>query len=252
MIGEGAGGGLAVGDLVWIREADYGGMQLAGKIVLRKETESRSREVSQALEHGAGGLILVTDLNEKELKAKNPFPASMPAEDTIPVVRITDDALIKLLTAGGYSQQDINTSPSALPLRLDVRIEVPLQAPTTVTTANVLGLLPGSDPVLSQEIIVVGAHYDHVGDDPDGKIKGLKYPGANDDATGVGIMLETARQWQGPAIGRHVAFYLLPGVHRKWERLALASTWHIPHFRWPTPSTCFSSTQWVAARGTIC
>jgi aminopeptidase YwaD len=52
----------------------------------------------------------------------------------------------------------------------------------------VLGMLPGSDPYLSREVIIVSAHYDYVGDDPDG----LRYSGANDDASGIGVLLEIA------------------------------------------------------------
>jgi Zn-dependent M28 family amino/carboxypeptidase len=45
---------------------------------------------------------------------------------------------------------------------------------------------------LSKQAIIVGAHYDHVGDDPDG----VRYSGANDNASGVSVLLEIARLWQ--------------------------------------------------------
>lgn len=54
---------------------------------------------------------------------------------------------------------------------------------------NVGALLPGSDPQLKDEIIVLGVHYDHLGV-RDGKI----FPGADDNASSVAMMLETARQ----------------------------------------------------------
>jgi hypothetical protein len=62
-------------------------------------------------------------------------------------------------------------------------------------SANVLGLLPGSDPLLAQEVIVVTAHLDHIG-------RGLSvgsgggdqvYNGAHDNASGIATLLETAR-----------------------------------------------------------
>ena len=59
-------------------------------------------------------------------------------------------------------------------------------------TANVLGLLPGNDPDLAHELLIVGAHYDHVGGLPDG----FYFPGANRNASGVGALLELARVWQ--------------------------------------------------------
>lgn len=50
-------------------------------------------------------------------------------------------------------------------------------------------IIEGSDPVLKDEYIVVGAHYDHVG------VKGEKiYNGADDNASGSSCVLEVARQ----------------------------------------------------------
>ena len=54
---------------------------------------------------------------------------------------------------------------------------------------NVGAFLPGSDPQLKDEIIVLGVHYDHLGQ-RNGKI----YPGADDNASSVAMMLEVARQ----------------------------------------------------------
>lgn len=57
---------------------------------------------------------------------------------------------------------------------------------------NVVGKIPGNDPALSKECIVVGAHYDHLGY----KIRGgdtLIFHGADDNASGVAALIETAR-----------------------------------------------------------
>ncbi|MFN0067967.1 MAG: M28 family peptidase, partial [Limisphaerales bacterium] len=56
------------------------------------------------------------------------------------------------------------------------------------TGRNVIGLLPGSDPARREEIVVVGAHYDHLGSgafgalDPDSS--GEAHNGADDNASG--------------------------------------------------------------------
>jgi Zn-dependent M28 family amino/carboxypeptidase len=55
--------------------------------------------------------------------------------------------------------------------------------------ANVLGLCPGTDPALP--MFVVSAHYDHVGV-RDGQV----YPGADDNASGVAVILELAAHCQ--------------------------------------------------------
>jgi hypothetical protein len=67
---------------------------------------------------------------------------------------------------------------------------------------NVVGVLPGSDTNLAREIVLVSAHYDHLG-----KQKAI-CPGASDNASGVAALLQTARRLstapQGPK--RSIAF----------------------------------------------
>jgi Peptidase family M28 len=58
----------------------------------------------------------------------------------------------------------------------------------TKQTENVLGLLPGSDPVLKAQVVAFTAHYDHLGKDQDGVI----YPGADDNSSGTTAVLELA------------------------------------------------------------
>src|SRR5690606_28878788 len=62
---------------------------------------------------------------------------------------------------------------------------------TEVALANVIGILPGTDPVLSRQPIVLGAHYDHLGTvEEAGQMQ--VYPGADDNASGVSILIEVA------------------------------------------------------------
>lgn len=57
---------------------------------------------------------------------------------------------------------------------------------------NVIGILPGSDPKLKDEYVLLTAHYDHLGIRP--KNDGDKvYNGANDNASGVASIIESAR-----------------------------------------------------------
>ena len=61
---------------------------------------------------------------------------------------------------------------------------------------NVLALLEGRDPELKNQVIVVGAHYDHVGYGRSGGALGevgLIHPGADDNASGTAGVLELAR-----------------------------------------------------------
>src|SRR5712672_2245568 len=61
---------------------------------------------------------------------------------------------------------------------------------------NVIGILPGANPALNSQALVVSAHYDHLGFGwPDARAgaKGQLHPGADDNASGVAVMLELAR-----------------------------------------------------------
>lgn len=71
-----------------------------------------------------------------------------------------------------------------------------------VEIANVAARVPGSDPELAREIVVVGAHYDHVGVDDRGRV-GL---GADDNGSGTSAMLEIAEAMAGARPRRTVVF----------------------------------------------
>jgi Peptidase family M28 len=65
---------------------------------------------------------------------------------------------------------------------------IPGKEPNTLIGRNVGAMLRGSDPTLRDRWIIVAAHFDHLG------IRGGKlYPGADDNASGVAMMLEVAR-----------------------------------------------------------
>lgn len=56
-----------------------------------------------------------------------------------------------------------------------------------LSSSNVLAYIEGSDPVLSKEVVIITAHYDHIGVD-----HGVVYNGADDDGTGTVALLELA------------------------------------------------------------
>jgi membrane-associated protease RseP (regulator of RpoE activity) len=64
-------------------------------------------------------------------------------------------------------------------------------------TANVIGILPGADPRLRDEAIVIGAHYDHLGFGGEGSLApdqvGRVHAGADDNASGTAAVLALAR-----------------------------------------------------------
>ncbi len=72
-----------------------------------------------------------------------------------------------------------------------------------IAMRNVIGILPGKTPQLAAQSLIIGAHYDHLGTGwPDVRAgnKGKIHYGADDNASGVAVMMELARlvasQWQ--------------------------------------------------------
>ncbi|MCP3103190.1 M28 family peptidase [Myxococcus sp. K15C18031901] len=64
-------------------------------------------------------------------------------------------------------------------------------------TANVLAMLPGSDPKLGSEVVLYSAHHDHLGRKEEGAPgEDLVYNGALDNAAGVSAMLAVAKSFR--------------------------------------------------------
>jgi hypothetical protein len=65
----------------------------------------------------------------------------------------------------------------------------------TVTLRNVIGMLPGKNPALKDQPVILCAHHDHLGrgwPDVHKGDEGKIHPGADDNASGVAVMLELA------------------------------------------------------------
>lgn len=68
----------------------------------------------------------------------------------------------------------------------------------TADALNVVGMVPGSDPKLKDEAVIIGAHYDHLGRGGQGSLAINSteiHHGADDNASGTSAMLELARQY---------------------------------------------------------
>src|SRR6201993_2366369 len=85
--------------------------------------------------------------------------------------------------------QSRDFQPVPLNVKLHARIASKIRP---FESNNVVGMLPGTDPKLKDEAVLYTAHYDHLGIRPDMPGDNI-YNGANDNATGCGILLELAR-----------------------------------------------------------
>jgi hypothetical protein len=201
------------GELVYVFDPTYEGLDLTGKVAVRYiEVGSIGDEAARAYDHGAAGLIIATGLDfEKDIVAKQPLPIQISETLTIPVMMLTRPGFDMLLEMAAWTRIDVNNSPPARPMGLTVRMQLPLSEPEPVEIANVLGMLPGSDPNLRDEYVIIGAHYDHVGHDPDlllcdgrfvsstaefdestcERVPGMPYTGLVDNASGVAAILDS-------------------------------------------------------------
>jgi|GEM_PF-111837 len=117
-------------------------------------------------------------------------PVITPAE--LPVLEITPAVAQALL---GFDVLEPGTAvdrsgKAPKPIHSGTVVELSAKsAVTSVDIHNVVGLLKGSDPELANEVVVIGAHYDHLGVDPRGRVA----HGADDNGSGTAALLAVAR-----------------------------------------------------------
>jgi hypothetical protein len=78
-----------------------------------------------------------------------------------------------------------------------------------VKVKNVVGIIPGKNPKLKGQSVVLSAHYDHLGHGwPNVRdaFKGQVHPGADDNASGIAVMLELAKSLAKSAPDRTIVF----------------------------------------------
>ncbi len=76
----------------------------------------------------------------------------------------------------------------------------------TLHAVNVAALLPGSDPILKDEVVVLSAHEDHLG-----MADGQLHPGADDNASGTAVLMEVARLLKDAKPRRSILFLSVSG-----------------------------------------
>ena len=102
---------------------------------------------------------------------------------------------------------------------------------------NVIGILPGRDPVLRNETVIIGAHYDHLGLggfgalDPDSA--GRVHNGADDNASGTAALFAIAQRLRAAPLARTVVFIAFSGE----ELGLLGSDYYVKHPLYPLSAT---------------
>jgi len=165
------------------------------------------------------------------------------ASDTInsqaetPVVYISAQTANRILASGNRTLQqfttEMNRQREPINFRFDTHLDLSFGIRAVpVKAQNVLGYMEGTD--LKNELLIITAHYDHIGINPDGQINN----GADDDGSGVTGVLEIAKAFsaakkngQGPR--RSILFMTVTGE----EKGLLGSDYYTRHPIFPLAST---------------
>jgi peptidase M28-like protein/PDZ domain-containing protein/PA domain-containing protein len=204
---------------------DYQNINAGGKIVVVFRHEPQERDPNSpfngtnftihasfinkainARQHGANGIVFITDPNNHASDPDNVGEATRGLESddvAIPAVHARREPVLKFFKDAG---KDLEAIQKKIDADLQPQsFEVPAlhaRVATDVTrirkpVRNVLGVVTGSDTMLQNEWVVVGAHYDHLGLGDRNSLApsqiGQIHHGADDNASGTAGMLELAR-----------------------------------------------------------
>jgi TolB protein len=196
---------------------DYAGVDLKGKVALMLRYEPQEKDdksifdgrkpsrwsamrykILQARERGAVAVIFATGQMQDEGKdflpvLKNDGPES-PAG--IPVLQVKTSVAQKWADIAQFQKDvdaDLKPRSRVLPMSIEGRVAL---KNTFAKTANLAGLLPGMGK-LANEVVVLGAHYDHLGYGGEGSMKPNLHAihnGADDNASGTVAVLLAAKR----------------------------------------------------------
>lgn len=156
--------------------------------------------ITYAAANGAAGIILLAspELQSSWGRARQFFsrgtmyPTKLrdTASETsakLPIA-IVSNTVANAIFAGTSMVRD-----SAAPFAIDKAVSMTIMArKETKWTQNVVALWEGRDPVLKSEMVAVGAHYDHVGENPNAPGDDKIWNGADDDGSGTVAVLAIA------------------------------------------------------------
>lgn len=196
---------------------DYAGMDVKGKIVLMLRADPEidknlspfmkySRDRDKALQARDMGATAVLMVSGKIFDPEDKFEPLALGEQSvgIPVFRVSRTVADKILKARQKTADELERqlNEHRLPDSFETGADVSGQSDvvqTTVPSRNVEMLIPGTDPVLKNQYVVIGAHFDHLG--LGGPGSGTRVPdtvavhhGADDNASGTAMAIELARK----------------------------------------------------------
>lgn len=202
---------------------DYADLDVKGKVVLvlrRAPTQELARfaallsKVATATEKGAAGILVVNDATTvkeggDELLAWNAHVGGAVGSAKIPFGFVTRAAAQRLLALGGADLEALEAQARQGPAGAAVEgarvaLTTAMARSTQANARNVAGFLKGRDPDLADEVVILGAHHDHVGRGGPGSLggagaQGQVHNGADDNGSGTVALLELAAWFADPA-----------------------------------------------------
>ena len=190
----------------------------------RAQRSSRLDKVIRARQHGAAALLIIGDT----------LPTLDATGAPVDLVSgsLTTAAANALLAPRTVADLTSEIEQAAAPVHRRVaggaRLSVDIGR-DDVRATNVIGVLPGTDPALAGEAIVLGAHYDHLGESG-----GAVYHGADDNASGTAVVLGLARAF---AAAGGTARTLVVALFGAEELGLIGSAHYVRQPAWPLART---------------
>jgi Zn-dependent M28 family amino/carboxypeptidase len=192
---------------------------LAAALVLVAACAPSSRGISSAT--GADSMSIRRDVNHLASDALEGRRTGTPGNDSAATYIARRFAALDLRHFGDGYLQRFDARPARNP-------HAP-PADTLLPTQNVVGWIPGTDPALRDQYVVVGAHFDHLGHSAqfaqDPEAKDAIRNGADDNASGTAAVMELARLLARHPAKRPVIFVAFSGE----EYGLLGSSWFVKH-----------------------
>ena len=121
------------------------------------------------------------------------------AQITIPTITVTPRVIASMFAGekarGGslFTRSITGEAMESFDLKATKKVAASIGVKTeNIHTQNVIGIIEGSDPVLKNEYVAIGAHYDHVGTNPFAAGDDKIWNGADDDGSGTVSVLSIA------------------------------------------------------------
>lgn len=148
---------------------------------------------------------------------------------------VTEDTAKELISMAGLDLDELreaayNRDFEPVPLGITTSIELDVNI-NRVRSANVLGLIPGSDPEIKDEVVIYTAHHDHLGIATPDESGDEIYNGAMDNASGVAQVLAITKAIKAlPEAPRRSILVALVGAE---EQGLLGSKWYAENPTFP-------------------